>query len=149
MRFARRPDGSRPSQNDEDSALFEILGTQECHTLHSMRKLRQTWSVALNTTGLSDIKIKRLWHQMLDAQRPMWWADEISPDNVSMDWTTANNAQYAEYYELTEMLYFVWSALRTHVCPLPHPTHPARTGPDRECMHMCTSHVRVHVQNTA
>jgi hypothetical protein len=50
--------------------------------MHSMRKLRQTWTVALNTTGLADIKIKRLWHQMLDAQRPMWWADEITPDNV-------------------------------------------------------------------
>jgi hypothetical protein len=69
-----------------DSALFEILGMRESRSaapcMHSMRKLRQTWTVALNTTGLADIKIKRLWHQMLDAQRPMWWADEITPDNV-------------------------------------------------------------------
>ena len=66
--------------------MFEILGMQESRSaapcMHSMRKLRQTWTVALNTTGLADIKIKRLWHQMLDAQRPMWWADEITPDNV-------------------------------------------------------------------
>ena len=57
-----------------DSALFEILGMQESRSaapcMHSMRKLRQTWTVALNTTGLADIKIKRLWHQKLDTQRP-------------------------------------------------------------------------------
>ena len=117
MRFALRPDGSRPNRHDADSALFEVLGTQTCHTLHSLRTLKGTWTVALRAAGLSIAKIKRLWYYVLDRVRPTWWADEMeTPDNVVMDWTTATRVHFVEFYELTEMLDFLWAALRTHVC---------------------------------
>eukprot|EP00964_Phaeocystis_antarctica_P165459 scaffold145498_cov127-Phaeocystis_antarctica.AAC.2 len=120
MRFALRPDGSRPTRQDADAPEFEILGTQECHNLRSMRKLKQTWSVALNAAGLPSTKIKRIWKYMLDEERPMWWCDEAAPNDSTMEWTTASNAHYLEYYELTEMLHFLWAALRKnvrHPCP--------------------------------
>ena len=78
MHFAKRPDGTIPNQHDVDSALHEILGVQECHTLHSLRKVRQTWTVALNATGLPAAKITFLWDHMLDAVRPTWLADEMA-----------------------------------------------------------------------
>ena len=120
MRFAPRSDGTRPTRHDDDAPVFEILGTQECHNLNSMRKFKQTWSVALNAAGLPSAKITVIWDYMLDEERPMWWGDEAGPNNSSMDWTTADKPLYHEYYELTEMLHFAWTALRKnvrHPCP--------------------------------
>lgn len=120
MRFALRPDGTRPTRHDDDAPVFEILGTQECHNLHSMRKFKQTWSVALNAAGLPSPKITAIWDYMLDEERPMWWGDEAGPKSSTSDWTTADKPLYIEYHELTEMLHFAWTALRNHVrhpCP--------------------------------
>ena len=69
MRFAKRPDGSSPNRHDADSALFEILETQTCHTLHSLRIQKLTWTVALRAAGLSVAKIQRLWYYVLDRVR--------------------------------------------------------------------------------
>tara|TARA_B100000795_G_C22782502_1_gene433046 strand:- start:1429 stop:1941 length:513 start_codon:yes stop_codon:yes gene_type:complete len=134
MHFAKRPDGTIPNQHDVDSALHEILGVQECHTLHSLRKVRQTWTVALNATGLPAAKITFLWDHMLDAVRPTWLADEMAPDFATLDWTTATNAHFTEYYELAEMLYFVWAALKTNV-PRAQPPIPTRPAPNLQAPH--------------
>ena len=115
MRFVPRPDGSRPSRHDEDSPLFEILGTQTCHTLHSLRKLKPLWESALHAAGLPATKSRRLWDQVLDRERPTWWAEEDLPNGVAMDWTSATHEHFVEFYELTEMMHFLWSALRTNV----------------------------------
>ena len=40
-----------------------------------------------------------------------------------MDWTSATHEHFVEFYELTEMMHFLWSAVRTNVRAPPAYTH--------------------------
>ena len=50
MRFHRRPDGSMPDEDDGDAWLWLIRGTGQGDYLARLRKLEQTWCVALCCT---------------------------------------------------------------------------------------------------
>ena len=114
MRFALRPDNSRPSRTDEDCWLFEVLGTQDCDCLFRLRNLFSTWSAALGAADLPDAKIKLLWDHTL-AVRPLSWGDEDDPSISMQSWTTTSHEHRAEYYALVAMLDFMWTSLRLKV----------------------------------
>ena len=74
MRFHRRPDGSMPDEDDGDAWLWLVRGTGPGDYLARLRKLEQTWSVALGVRMLG----YAICAALMEKEAPMLVMDELS-----------------------------------------------------------------------
>ena len=131
MRFHRRPDGSMPDEDDGDAWLWLIRGTGPGDYLARLRKLEQTWSVALGACDLNRDKIKALWYHTREAEAP---SDEDEDSDEPMEVT--------EYWELVGLRLFMYNALHQKVCGTTWDTmalEPTFTIDPRVCRRSCTT----------
>ena len=95
MRFHRRPDGSMPDEDDGDAWLWLVRGTGPGDYLARLRKLEQTWSVALGACDLNRDKIKALWYHTREAEAPSD-EDEDSDTTDGVVTVTPGSAPFAK-----------------------------------------------------
>ena len=120
-----------PDEDDGDVWLWLIRGTGQGDYLARLRKLEQTWSVALGACDLNRDKIKALWYHTREAEAP---SDEDEDSDEPMEVT--------EYWELVGLRLFMYNALHQKVCGTTWDTmalEPTFAIDPRVCRRSCTT----------